>query len=649
MKLNPHGDMAIYETLVRLSRGNASLLHPLIDSKGNFGKVYSRDMAFAAARYTEAKLDSLCAELFRDIDKDTVDFTDNYDNTMKEPALLPTTFPSILINANQGIAVGMASSICSFNLKEVCDTTVELLKNPEHDVSLTLKAPDFTTGGGLLYSHKEMKEIYESGKGSFKVRSKYTFDKKNNCVEITEIPYTTTAEAIIDKIVELVKTGKIRDIADVRDETDLSGLKLTIDLKRGADPDKLMQKLFKMTPLEDAFACNFNVLISGIPQTLGVSALLGEWIAFRTECVKRGLHYDMTKKKDRLHLLRGLDKILLDIDKAIRIVRDTEDDAEVIPNLMIGFGIDEPQAEFVAEIKLRNLNKNYILGTVNDISRLEAEIADIEQTLKSRERLRALIVRELEHVAKKFAQPRRTEILHEAHAETYVEDDFIEDYPVHLFLTKEGYFKKITPASLRMSGEHKLKDGDAVSRQIEATNKSEILIFTSACQVYKCRAHDFEDTKASALGDYLPAKMSMDPSESVLYMAVPGSFRGSMLFFFDNGRVSRVEMSAYATKTNRKKLSGAFCSKFPLVAAMQIEDDLELALFSSAGKVLVFSSASVPPKVTRDNQGVIVMALRGRAQVQRAVPAAESGLSNPALYRSRNLPAAGLPLKSADR
>ncbi len=604
MQLNPHGDATIYETMVRLSRGNEALLYPYVLSKGNFGKAYSRNMQYAASRYTEAKLEPIAAELFADIDKDTVDFVDNYDNTMKEPTLFPVTFPSVLVNANTGIAVGMASSICSFNLKEICDATVGLIKNPDYDINEAVKAPDFIGGGQIVYNDAQMRDIFRTGRGSFKVRSKYTYDKSNNCIDITEIPPTTTAEAIIDKIIEKVKSGAAREIADVRDETDKKGLKITVDLKRGTDPEKLMRKLFKSTPLEDSFACNFNVLIAGVPRVLGVRDLLLEWIAFRMECVSRRVFFDLTKAKDRLHLLEGLQKILLDIDKAIRIIRSTEEESEVVPNLMIGFGIDKIQAEYVAEIKLRHLNREYILKRTKDIADLRKNIADMEDILSSKARIKKIIVKELETVVEKYNKPRRTEIIYAAEEQDETEIEEIPDYPVHLFFTKEGYFKKITPQSLRMSGEQKLKEGDSITQTFEATNSTDLLFFTDRCQVYKAKAADFDDTKASVLGDFVASNLHMDAGESAVYMAVTTDYKGYMLFFFENGKMAKVDLSAYETKTNRKKLIKAYCDKFPLAAIYQITEDCELVVQSTAGRILLLNTGAITPKTTKDTQGV---------------------------------------------
>ncbi len=648
MQLNPHGNATIYETMVRLSRGNEALLYPYVLSKGNFGKAYSRNMQYAASRYTEAKLEPIAAELFADIDKDTVDFVDNYDNTMKEPTLFPVTFPSVLVNANTGIAVGMASSICSFNLKEICDATVGLIKNPDYDINEAIKAPDFIGGGQIVYNDAQMRDIFRTGRGSFKVRSKYTYDKSNNCIDITEIPPTTTAEAIIDKIIEKVKSGAAREIADVRDETDKKGLKITVDLKRGTDPEKLMRKLFKSTPLEDSFACNFNVLIAGVPRVLGVRDLLLEWIAFRMECVSRRVFFDLTKAKDRLHLLEGLQKILLDIDKAIRIIRSTEEESEVVPNLMIGFGIDKIQAEYVAEIKLRHLNREYILKRTKDIEDLRKNIADMEDILSSKARIKKIIVKELETVVEKYNKPRRTEIIYAAVEEEDAEIEEIPDYPVHLFFTKEGYFKKITPQSLRMSGEQKLKEGDSITQTFEATNSTDLLFFTDRCQVYKAKAADFDDTKASVLGDFVASKLHMDAGESAVYMAVTTDYKGYMLFFFENGKMAKVDLSAYETKTNRKKLIKAYCDKFPLAAIYQITEDCELVVQSTAGRILLLNTGAITPKTTKDTQGVSVMTLKKGYRVASVRAYKDGEFKKPARYRTRSLPAAGALLSAED-
>ena len=648
MRLNPHGDAAIYDTMVRLSKGYGALLHPFVDSKGNFGKVYSRDMAWAASRYTEAKLSAICAELFRDIDSDTVDFIDNYDNTMKEPALLPTTFPNILVSANQGIAVGMASQLCGFNLGEVCDTTIAYLKNPDCDLTETLLAPDFPTGGEVICDVDALREIYSTGRGGVKVRARWRYDKKENLIEVYEIPYTTTTEAIMDKVAELIKAGKVKEITDMRDETDLNGLKLTIDLKRGTDPDKLMQKLMKSTTLQDTMSCNFNVLIAGMPRVMGVRELLDEWCAWRTECVRRRVYFVMSKKKDKLHLLKGLKRILLDIDKAIRIIRETEAEADVVPNLMIGFGIDQVQAEYVAEIKLRNINKEYILKRVEETSALQDEIEDLEDILARPARVKKIIVAELEDVRKKYAEPRRTGIVYGHEVEEYVEESAVDDYPVSVFLSREGYFKKITPASLRMNAEQKYKEGDALAQSFETSNAAEVMFFTDRCQVYKSRLSDFDDTKASALGDYLPARLGMDEGESVVYMVLPGDYRGWMLFFFENGKAAKVELSAYRTTSNRRKLTGAYSDKSPLRTALCLRGDCELAVYSTEPRVLVFSTALLGSKTTRATQGVAVLTLKKKFTLDYACPAEATGIANLARYRARSLPAVGALLKAED-
>ena len=648
MRLNPHGDAAIYDTMVRLSKGYGALLHPFVDSKGNFGKVYSRDMAWAASRYTEAKLSAICAELFRDIDSDTVDFIDNYDNTMKEPALLPTTFPNILVSANQGIAVGMASQLCGFNLGEVCDTTIAYLKNPDCDLTETLLAPDFPTGGEVICDVDALREIYSTGRGGVKVRARWRYDKKENLIEVYEIPYTTTTEAIMDKVAELIKAGKVKEITDMRDETDLNGLKLTIDLKRGTDPDKLMQKLMKSTTLQDTMSCNFNVLIAGMPRVMGVRELLDEWCAWRTECVRRRVYFVMSKKKDKLHLLKGLKRILLDIDKAIKIIRETEAEADVVPNLMIGFGIDQVQAEYVAEIKLRNINKEYILKRVEETSALQDEIEDLEDILARPARVKKIIVAELEDVRKKYAEPRRTGIVYGHEVEEYVEESAVDDYPVSVFLSREGYFKKITPASLRMNAEQKYKEGDALAQSFETSNAAEVMFFTDRCQVYKSRLSDFDDTKASALGDYLPARLGMDEGESVVYMVLPGDYRGWMLFFFENGKAAKVELSAYRTTSNRRKLTGAYSDKSPLRTALCLREDCELAVYSTEPRVLVFSTALLGSKTTRATQGVAVLTLKKKFTLDYACPAEATGIANLARYRARSLPAVGALLKAED-
>ena len=648
MRLNPHGDVAIYDTMVRLSKGYGALLTPFVDSKGNFGKSYSRDMSWAAPRYTEAKLSAICGEIFKDIDSDTVDFVDNYDNTMKEPALLPTTFPNILVSANSGIAVGMASQFCGFNLKEVCDTAVAYLKNPDCDLTETLLAPDFPTGGELIFDTDAIRDIYNTGRGSVRVRAKYRYVKDQNLLEIYEIPYSTTVEAILDKVAELIKAGKAKEISDMRDETDLSGLKLAIDLKRGVDPDKLMAKLYKLTPLEDAFACNFNVLIAGSPKVLGIRQILEEWTAWRTDSVKRRIFFVLGKKKEKLHLLKGLKRILLDIDKAIRIIRETEEEAEVIPNLMIGFGIDQVQAEYVAEIKLRNINKEYILKRVAETSALQDEIEDLEDTLAKPGRIRKIIINELEDVKKKYAVPRRTEIVYSHEMPEEPDEEPAEDYPVHLFLSREGYFKKITPQSLRMSGEQKFKEGDSLRQYFEAANSTELLLFTDKCQVYKSRASEFGETKASALGDYLPAKLGMDTGENVIWLCLPGDYSGSVVFFFENGRAARVALSAYATVSNRRKLTGAYCDKFPLVCAVHLTEDTELALETNEPRALLVHTALLSPKTTRSTQGVQVMNIKPKYRLEKVLPAVECGIVNGARYRTRTIPAAGALLKPED-
>ena len=649
MRLNPHGDAAIYDTMVRLSKGYGALLTPFVDSKGNFGKSYSRDMSCAAPRYTEAKLTAICAELFRDIDSDTVDFVDNYDNTMKEPALLPTTFPNILVSANSGIAVGMASQFCGFNLKEVCDTTVAYLKNPQCDLTQTLLAPDFPTGGELLADPAALSEIYETGRGSVRVRAKYRYLKSENLIEIYEIPYSTTVEAILDKVAELIKAGRAKEIADMRDETDLSGLKLAIDLKRGTDPDKLMAKLFKLTPLEDSFACNFNVLIAGAPKVLGVRQLLEEWTAWRTESVRRRVYFVMKKKQDKLHLLKGLKRILLDIDKAIKIIRETEEESEVIPNLMIGFGIDQIQAEYVAEIKLRNINKEYILKRVNETAALQDEIADLEDTLNDPRRVKKILVDELCAVAKKYGEPRRTTIVYGDNLPVYQEETEVEEYPVHVFLSREGYLKKITPASLRMSSEQKYKEGDGPSQSFETTSAAEIMFFTDKCQVYKTRLSEFDDSKASVLGDYLPAKLGMDAGESVVWAVLPGAdYAGTLLFFFENGKVARVELKAYQTTSNRRKLTGAYSDKSPLVKILRLDAEQELAVYSTEPRCLLFQTALLSPKTTRTTQGVAVMTLKPKYHLCDVRPVEETPISNHSRYRVRAIPAAGALLRQED-
>ena len=649
MHLNPHGDAAIYETMVRLARSNETLLHPFVDSKGNFGKVYSRDMAYAASRYTEAKLEPICAELFRDIDSDTVDMVDNYDATTKEPTLLPTTFPNVLVSANQGIAVGMASNICSFNLKEVCDTTIALLQNPNHDILETLPGPDFSTGGQVLFDEAATRDIYATGRGSFKLRAKWQYVKEGNRIEILEIPYTTATETIMDKVEELIRAGKIREISDMRDETDLGGLKLTIDLKRGVDPDALMRKLMRLTPLQDSFPCNFNILVAGMPRVMGVGEILEEWCAWRTDCIKRRIFFQIKKKQDRLHLLKGLERILLDIDKAISIIRETELESEVVPNLMIGFGIDEIQANFVAEIKLRNINKEYILRQTKAISDLEKEIADLDATLNSPRRLKNVMIAELKQVSEKYGQPRKTEIVYQTEEEAPEEpEEQIPDYPVTVFVSKEGYLKKITAQSLRMSGEQKFKEGDSLAFSKETSNRGEILVFTDKFQCYKARLADFPDGKASQLGDYLPQKLEMEPGENLLQVVLPEDYKGFLMFFFENGKAAKVPMSAYETKTNRRKLTGAYSDKSPLRTILAMQADAEVTLYATDGRAVIFSTALLLPKTTRNTQGVAVMSLKKKAQADRAVLLADSGIANAARYRCKAVPAAGALVKEED-
>ena len=640
MKLNPHGDGPIYDTMVRLSRGYDALLHPYVDSKGNFGKAYSRDMAWAAPRYTEAKLDGICREFFNDIDRDTVDFVDNYDSTMKEPLLLPASFPTILTNPSTGIAVGMACNICSFNLSEICMTTIALMRDPQADLFATLQAPDFPGGGQLVFDRAQMEKIYSTGRGSFRVRSRWSYDKSANCIDVTQIPPSTNVEVIVEKIIELAKGNKLREVADVRDETDLTGMKITIDLKRGVDPDKLMQKLFKLTTLEDSFACNFNVLVAGVPRVMGVRELLEEWTAFRIECVRRRTFFDLTKKKEKLHLLRGLAAILLDIDKAIKIVRETDEEAEVVPNLMIGFGIDEVQAEYVAEIRLRHLNREYILKRTEETGQLEKDIAQLEGILGSKAKIQNIIIKELEAVAKTYGQPRKTILLYADEIEEAVITEEVPDYPVNLFFTREGYFKKITPQSLRMSGEQKLKEGDGLSQQLEGQNSGELLFFSDRCQVYKARAFDFDDSKASVLGDYIPAKLQMDEGERAIYMAYTTDFSGYMLFVFENGKAAKVDMSAYQTKTNRKKLISAYSDKSPIVAAIQLPEDGMVLLTASTGRLLLFHTGQIASKSTKNTQGVQAMSLKKGQRVMSAEPYFDGMLKNEARYKKK-LPAAG--------
>lgn len=648
MKLNPHGDSAIYDTMVRLSRGYEALLHPYIDSKGNFGKFYSRDMAWAASRYTEAKLDPICNELFRDIDKDTVDFVDNYDNTMKEPSLLPASYPSVLVNANTGIAVGMASNICSFNLKEVCETTAALIRDKDHDIMSTLPAPDFIGGGQIVYDEETIRKIYETGRGGIKVRAKYEYDKKNNCIDVFSIPPSTSCEVIIEKIIDLVKQGKVKEVSDIRDETGIDGLKITIDLKRGTDPDKLMLKLFKLTTLQDTFSCNFNILIAGVPRVMGVREILNEWIAFRIECIRRRTYFDLKKKQDKLHLLKGLKTILLDIDKAVKIVRETEEESEVVPNLMIGFGIDEIQAEYVAEIKLRHLNKEYILKRIEDIENLEEEIADLQAILASKQRVKTIIVKELKNVADKYGKPRKSILLHNVaeSEESFVEE--VPDYPVNLFFSKEGYFKKITPQSLRMSGEQKLKDGDVMIQHFESTNSAELLFFTNQCQVYKTKASDFADTKASVLGEYISAKLQMDENEVPVKMIVTKDYKGILVFGFENGKIAKVPLEAYYTKTNRKKLVNAYSDKSPLTDVIFIEEDKEVMLKSSGGRVLLVHTGAINLKTSKNTQGVAVMRMKKGQYLESLEIYPEDLFSKPARYRTKTFPALGAFLTEED-
>lgn len=649
MKLNPHGDAAIYETMVRLSTGYQALLTPFVDSKGNFGKVYSRDMSYAASRYTEAKLSGICAELFRDIDKDTVDFVDNYDGSMKEPALLPTAFPNVLVSANMGIAVGMASQICGFNLGEVCQTTIEYLRDPEHDLLSTMPAPDFPTGGEIIYDRSAMENIYRTGRGSFKVRSRWRFIPKENIIEIYEIPYTATSEAIIDKVAELIKSGKVKEINDMRDETDLSGLKLAIDLKRGADPEKLMQKLFKLTPLQEAFPCNFNILVAGNPKVMGVGEILEEWTAWRMECIRRRVFFELNKKRDKLHLLKGLQRILLDIDKAIAIIRETELEEDVVPNLMVGFGIDQIQAEFVAEIKLRNINREYILKRTKETGELEQEIEELENTLNNRRKIKAIIIDELRQILKKFPSPRRTGIVYADEIEEFDEEQQVEDYPVSLFLSKEGYFKKITAQSLRMSSEQKYKEGDSLNLSFEAANRGELLFLTDRQQIYKAKVADFEDVKASVLGIYLPSRLQLDEGENIISMVDPGDYSKNLLLIFENGKAARIDMAAYETKTNRRKLVNAYSDKSPVVSVTVLREETDIACYSSDDRVLVFNTSQLQVKTSRTTQGVAVMSLKAKRSLVKALPLADSSITNVSRYRVKNLPGAGAILKPEDR
>lgn len=649
MRLNPHGDAAIYETMVRLSKGYGALLTPFVDSKGNFGKVYSRDMSFAASRYTEAKLAPICGEIFRDIDRETVEFTDNYDGSMKEPRLLPTAFPNVLVSANTGIAVGMASQICGFNLEEVCRTEINYLSDPDCDLFETMPAPDFSTGAEIVYDRSAMDEIYRTGKGSFKMRSRWRYIQKENIIEIYEIPFTTTSEAIVDKVAELIKAGKIREINDMRDETDLSGLKLAVDLKRGTDPEKLMQKLFKLTPLMDSFSCNFNILVAGNPKVMGVREILGEWTAWRTECIKNRVYFEMCRKKEKLHLLQGLAKILLDIDKAIAIIRNTELESDVIPNLMMGFGIDKVQAEYVAEIKLRNINKEYILKRTSEIEELERDIAELEDTLKNRRKVKAIISSELKAIIKKYPSPRRTGIVYASEIEEEPEDDPAEDYPVNVFLSNEGYLKKITPQSLRMSGEQKYKDGDGPKLSFESTNRAELLVFTDRQQVYKTKLSDFADTKASALGTYLPSQLEMDDGERVFTVILPGDYKKDLLLFFENGKIARIPLSAYETKTNRKKLINAYSDKSPLAEVLPISGECDVAAFSSDGRALVFNTSLLQVKASRSTQGVAGMSVKNKHKLVSAALLENTSVKNKSRYRVRSLPGAGALLKDEDR
>ncbi|MBZ4646985.1 MAG: type topoisomerase gyrase/topo topoisomerase subunit [Clostridia bacterium] len=649
MKLNPHGDMTIYETLVRLTRGNDALLHPFVDSKGNFGKQYSRDMAYAAPRYTEVKLDKICNEIFKDIDKNTVDFVDNYDGTLKEPTLLPTTFPNILVNPNQGIAVGMASNICSFNLEEMCETTIAYLKNENTDITKTLKAPDFSSGGKLIYNEKEINEIYNTGKGSFKLRAKYRYDKSNNCIEIYEIPYTTTTEVIIDKIIDLVKTGKVKDITDIRDETDLNGLKITLDLKRNTDPDKLMSRLFKLTTLQDTFSCNFNILINGAPVVLGVKGILREWTSFRINCIKRQITFDIDKKSDKLHLLKGLKKILLDIDKAIKIIRETEEDAYVIPNLMKGFDIDQTQAEFIAEIKLRNLNKEYILKRTDEIDSLEKELEDLRSTLNDETKIKKVIIKELREIAKKYGQSRRTEIIYEEQMEEITEEHLIDDYNLKIFLTEQSYLKKIPLISLRANADQKLKENDAIIQEIETNNRADLLLFSNKHTVYKLKVHEIADCKASNLGEYLPNLLQLDADEKIIYVVATNDYTGFMLFSFENGKIAKIDLNSYATKTNRKKLANAYSNFARLIHIIYLQEDIELVAFSSINKVLVFNTANISLKTTRDSQGVQVLNSKKGSTMVKVRRVDEVEFEDLDYYRTKNIPATGCYLKPEDR
>lgn len=649
MRLNPHGDAAIYETMVRLSMGYEALLTPFVDSKGNFGKVYSRDMAYAASRYTEAKLTPICAEVFKDIDKDNVDFVDNYDGSMQEPTLLPTAFPNVLVSANSGIAVGMASQICGFNLNEVCTAAINCIRDPEFDVLSVMPAPDFPTGGEIIYDRREMEEIYRTGRGSFKLRAKWRHIPKENIIEIYEIPYTTTCEAIIDKVAELIKAGKVREINDMRDETDLGGLRLAIDLKRGVDAEKLMQKLFRMTSLQDSFPCNFNILVAGNPRVMGVREIIDEWTAWRMDCIRRRVYFEMQKKQEKLHLLKGLARILLDIDKAIEIIRNTELEADVVPNLMMGFGIDKVQAEYVAEIKLRNINREYILKRTAETQSLEDDIEELESTLNNRRKIKNIIIKELEEINKKYPMPRKTSLVYASEVEEYSEEQQVEDYPVTLFLSRDGYFKKITAQSLRMSGEQKYKDGDALKLSFESSNRRELLILTDKQQIYKTRVADFEDCKASVLGVYLPTKLGMDEGESVITMIDPGDYKSNLLLAFENGKIARIEMAAYETKTNRKKLVNAYSDKSPLVSVIVLDEETDVVCYSSDERALIFNTSLLQPKSSRGTQGVSVLALKARRGLTRAEKLTDTGVKNTSRYRVRSLPAAGALIKSEDK
>jgi len=649
MKLIPHGDMAIYETMVRLTRGNDALILPYVDSKGNFGKHFSRDMRFAAPRYTEVKLDKVCEEIFKDLDKDAVDLIDNYDGTLKEPTLLPTTFPNILVNANQGIAVGMASNICSFNLKEVCEATVEYLNDENTDLTAYIKAPDLSTGGQLIYNHKDITDIYNTGRGSFKLRSRYKYDKQNSCIEVFEIPYSTTTEAIMDSIIDLVKDGKIRDITDVRDETDLSGLKITIDVRRNTDPDALMNKLYKLTPLQDSFGCNFNILVNGSPRVMGIREILKEWTIFRVSCIKRQILFDIKKKSDKLHLLLGLRKILLDIDKAIKIIRDTENDAMVVPNLMSGFGIDRIQAEFIAEIKLRNLNKEYILNRVSEVESLQNEIEDLKNTYNDEKKVKKIIVKQLNEIAKKYGQPRRTEIIHEEHIEEITNEHLIEDYNLKMFLTEHNYLKKIPLVSLRSGPEHKLKDDDAIVQELETHNKADLLLFSNKHTVYKLKIYEINDCKASNLGEYLTNLLQLDNDEKIIYLVATDNYKGHMLFVFENGKAAKIDLNSYATKTNRKKLANAYSDYSTLVSMMYLAEDIELAAFSSIDKVLIFNTSAINPKTTRDSQGVQVLLSKKGSTLRGIKCLSELEFKDLDYYRTKNIPAIGCYLKDEDR